>query len=544
MIPTFLKATALLLCGFSWASAKVVTYNLNVTLEDHAADCFKRPSVLINGGSPGPEIHVRSGDQLIVNLQNSMAEAEFTLHFHGIIQRGTPYSDGVPYLTQAPIAPGGSYKYVINIGKQVGTYFYHSHTDASATTAYGALIVHEAEEVDSPFDYDEERVLLLAEVFHKTDVEITNGLMGIPKLDSIVNPDSLVLNGKTFAQWNCTSQGVRCDNTCEREVVTVEPGKTYRFRIINAAFNRVLSFGIEGHLLTIIEADGSYVVATPVDQLHISPGQRYSAIVHTHHQSGNFYMKSELIGPTPAPNNGLGILHYADAVKPDTRASNPVVNVPAVRSPKYLEEFDLFKPLPGAPSHSEVPFPEHYDREIVIEIRDSGDRSFLNGVSYQVPAGNMLQALLSGKRSTHPDYRKAIMNGGYDAVRESYPIRYGEVIQVVLQNTYLKGAEVCLTHPFHLHGYSVYDLGGGYGKYDAQNASLAIQRIKNPLYRDVVNVYGEPGTGSYGNPCGYRVIRFVADNPGVWLFHCHITPHMMQGMQTLFETGVEKLASL
>ncbi|KAK9760000.1 hypothetical protein K7432_016420 [Basidiobolus ranarum] len=470
-----------------------------------------------------------------------MKESDFTLHFHGITQQGTPFSDGVPHVTQLPIAPGSRYHYVMNVGNQVGTYFYHAHTGAAASTAYGALIIHESDEASTPYDYDEERIVMLGDVFHRSDDEIVNGLLGIPTPIPIGNPDSLIINGKTYAQWNCTQPNVKCDDTCEREVLTVDPGKTYRFRIINSSLNRHLSFAIESHPLTIIEADGSYLAHKTVNHLQISPGQRYSALVHTDQQPGNFYLKSEIMEPAPALNNGLGILHYSDASVPDTKAVNPVVTAPIVRRLSFLEEFELFKPLPGFPTHSEIAYPKEFDREILIEIRETEEISYLNGISHEISKGNMLQALYSGKRSTQPDYEIAIANGGYDATRETYPIRLGEVIQVVLQNTYMNESRACISHPFHLHGHSIYDLGGGYGKYNPEIDGLAVQQITNPLFRDVVNVYGQSDTGDYGKPCGFRVFRFVADNPGAWLFHCHLTSHMIQGMQTIFEVGVEEL---
>ncbi|KAI8844847.1 multicopper oxidase-domain-containing protein [Chytridium lagenaria] len=32
----------------------------------------------------------------------------------------------------------------------------------------------------------------------------------------------------------------------------------------------------------------------------------------------------------------------------------------------------------------------------------------------------------------------------------------------------------------------------------------------------------------------YTVIRFVADNPGVWFFHCHIEWHIQAGLAMAF----------
>lgn len=34
---------------------------------------------------------------------------------------------------------------------------------------------------------------------------------------------------------------------------------------------------------------------------------------------------------------------------------------------------------------------------------------------------------------------------------------------------------------------------------------------------------------------GYAVIRFKADNPGVWLLHCHILWHSVTGMAMLID---------
>jgi len=46
-------------------------------------------------------------------------------------------------------------------------------------------------------------------------------------------------------------------------------------------------------------------------------------------------------------------------------------------------------------------------------------------------------------------------------------------------------------------------------------------------------------------PDGYIVLRFAADNPGVWLFHCHIEWHVDQGLvATMVEAPMEIQKSL
>ena len=46
------------------------------------------------------------------------------------------------------------------------------------------------------------------------------------------------------------------------------------------------------------------------------------------------------------------------------------------------------------------------------------------------------------------------------------------------------------------------------------------------------------------NPGSYVVIRFVADNPGVWLFHCHIEWHVIMGLSATIIEAPEQLVGL
>jgi hypothetical protein len=70
---------------------------------------------------------------------------------------------------------------------------------------------------------------------------------------------------------------------------------------------------------------------------------------------------------------------------------------------------------------------------------------------------------------------------------------------------------------------------------------------KNPILRDTVTLYAYEHfntLGLEGTPCGWRLIRLKANNPGFWNIHCHITPHMIAGMQTVMIVAPEKIPSL
>ena len=85
-------------------------------------------------------------------------------------------------------------------------------------------------------------------------------------------------------------------------------------------------------------------------------------------------------------------------------------------------------------------------------------------------------------------------------------------------------------HPFHLHGHDFYILAShrsehGWGSYSpwatAGSSSIAPElNLINPVKKDTVSVPRR----------GYVILRFRADNPGIWLFHCHVLFHQKSGM--------------
>ena len=56
------------------------------------------------------------------------------------------------------------------------------------------------------------------------------------------------------------------------------------------------------------------------------------------------------------------------------------------------------------------------------------------------------------------------------------------------------------------------------------------RNFNNPVFKDTQPI----PTG------GYVVLRFIADNPGFWLFHCHIEFHAESGMALMFKVGDTK----
>jgi FtsP/CotA-like multicopper oxidase with cupredoxin domain len=92
-----------------------------------------------NGTMPGPTIQVTEGDRIRIVLHNELPEPT-TLHLHGLEM---PIAlDGVGYLAQDPIQPGGTFVYELTL-HQNGTYFYHAHgAMQEAIGMVGLFIIH------------------------------------------------------------------------------------------------------------------------------------------------------------------------------------------------------------------------------------------------------------------------------------------------------------------------------------------------------------------------------------------------------------------
>jgi L-ascorbate oxidase len=87
----------------------------------------------------------------------------------------------------------------------------------------------------------------------------------------------------------------------------------------------------------------------------------------------------------------------------------------------------------------------------------------------------------------------------------------GQVVELVLQNARALNG-VAEFHPWHMHGHSYWIVGQGQGIYDAE-IEVPKYNLENPVLRDTLVL----------QPLGWVAIRFLADNPGAWLFHCHIS---------------------
>jgi FtsP/CotA-like multicopper oxidase with cupredoxin domain len=157
--------------------------------------------------------------------------------------------------SQWPIPPGHFFDYEVQPQYgEAGTYFYHSHVGFQAVSATGPLIVRHSQPL--PHAYDEEQVILLTDFFNKTDAEVEIGLTSNPFVWS-GESQAILVNGHGTA-----ASSVSGDPGCSLASIYVDPGKTYRFRIIGSTALSFVSLAFEDHAMEIIEAGWSLYSTT------------------------------------------------------------------------------------------------------------------------------------------------------------------------------------------------------------------------------------------------------------------------------------------
>lgn len=161
----------------------------NTTMPNPDGSPGTREVQLINGQYPGPLIRAKWGDTLIINVKNDMKDNGTGIHWHGIRQLNSCQHDGVPGVTECPIAPGKTRQYRWR-ATQFGTTWYHSHWSIQyGEGVVGPLII------DGPASsqYDEDLGALPLTDWYYTSAFTLNEVaqnQGRPP-----TPDNLLVNG-------------------------------------------------------------------------------------------------------------------------------------------------------------------------------------------------------------------------------------------------------------------------------------------------------------------------------------------------------------
>jgi FtsP/CotA-like multicopper oxidase with cupredoxin domain len=402
---------------------------------------------------PGPEIRARQGERLEVVVENRLEE-ETTVHWHGL--RVPHAMDGVPHLTQKPIAPGAAFVYAFDV-PDAGTYWYHPHQRSFEQVGrglYGPLIVEERD----PIRVDRDVTWVLDDWRLLRDAQISGDFGGF--MDASHNGrvgNTVTVNGRV------------------PELFPVRAGERLRLRLINAANARIFGLDFHGHRPRVIALDGQPVEPHEPEggRIVLGPGMRADLVLDmTGRPGGRFTV-------VDAFYEGLEYrlldLVYGDA---------PPLRERPLDGPIRLASNTMPEPDPAAAERHQV--------------------TFGGGMM-----GGMTMATMDGHRV---DMREMMRSGMAWAINGV--VARGHVMEPLL--TLRRGRSYVLAmhnhtawhHPMHLHGH----------------AFRVIARDGRPSrhreWQDTVLMA----------PHERVDIAFVADNPGDWMFHCHILEHQAAGM--------------
>jgi manganese oxidase len=193
-----------------------------------------------NGVVPAPQIRVREGDRVRINLQNDLPEST-AIHFHGLELPND--QDGVPFITQPPVKPGDSFVYEFTV-PNAGSHMYHSHHNSAMQVGLGLLGAFIVEPTDHSAEpkVDVDYVLILNDGAH-----------------------GFTLNGKSFPAT---------------EPIVAKRGQMVRIRYMNEGM-MTHPMHLHGMHQTVIAKDGWPQPAPwKCDTLNIAPGERWDVIVH------------------------------------------------------------------------------------------------------------------------------------------------------------------------------------------------------------------------------------------------------------------------
>jgi FtsP/CotA-like multicopper oxidase with cupredoxin domain len=369
-------------------------------------------ALTFDGRSPGPELRVRDGDLVEVELVNEDVAGGVTIHWHGVdVPNG---EDGVAGVTQNAVLPGQRYTYRFRV-HQAGTFWYHSHQVSSKEVRrglFGAFVVEPRAGPRGGLDK-----VLVAHTF-----------VGIPTLDASDGVSTRALRAGTSVR-------VRLVNT---------DSSTQRFTIVGTPF-RVVS--IDG-----TDENGPTPLAS--ETLLVPAGGRIDVA---------FDM------PRRPVRLSLAGTDAALALSANGRA------IP--QEPPQGPEFD---PLTyGRPAPTPFDLGTHYDRRFHLSI--SRRPGFYDG---------------------KPGRQWAINGGIYPDV-PMFVVAEGDLVELTITN------HSHVVHPMHLHGHHVLVLSR-----DGEHAS------GSPWWVDTLNV----------SPADSYIVAFRADNPGIWMDHCHNLPHAAAGL--------------
>ncbi|XP_078042066.1 uncharacterized protein LOC144472650 [Augochlora pura] len=540
------------------------------------ANGVQRSYLSVNRMLPGPSIQVCLGDFIVVDVENMIPEEHITIHWHGLFQEGTQYYDGVPFVTQCPIASGDKFRYQFYANNS-GTHFWHSHVGLQKMNGVaGSLIVRLPAEQDPSkdlYDYDlSSHVLFLSDWMNENSVERFPG-----RQSGVIGQqaDALLINGRGQFLTNGTDKtGYTANSTME--VVRVDANNRYRFRMINSfCSNCPGELTIEGHNLTVIATDGESVQPVVVTSIVSYAGERYDFVINTDQSPGAYWIQLRALEECDMGIQQLAILQYNNAsmtpfIDEPTYsgglANGTILNPTIGNCEQEVANAVCVSQLKSAEPVDEVVLQAEPDQTFYLPISvvhhnlqqfftPNTYKSFLVPIPNEV-ASQLIDSLTYESAPAPPISQPEDIPIGQFCNSQNLPrgctvnctcthmidIAFNAIVEIILVDQF---HAIGVEHPFHIHGYafSVVSMGQPLGPSGNSTSYITVDYVKqldaeNKIERNLIDPPKKDTIAVPNN--GFVILKFQASNPGYWFFHCHFIYHQLSGMEMIIRVGEQE----
>ncbi|KAJ2851255.1 ferroxidase fet3 [Coemansia brasiliensis] len=479
------------------AQAKDIVQNWDIGFVDTNRGLNQpvKQAIGVNGQLPLPIVEGNLGDMLILNVRNSL-NTPTSLHSHGLHLPGLNYYDGVFMVTECGIAPGSNFTYRIPL-QQSGTYWIHGHTsEQNYDGLQTPLIIHDPNE---PYKADCEHLFYFEDWWPLTFAE-TYPLLTEPNPPAGLfdRPPAALING---ANANLTKP------------LYFEPGKTYRIRLVSMSSFPLFEFTIDDHELQVIEVDGARTKPYKTNVVRLASAQRVSVLVTAKKSTRqNYQYHVTMFGDFLPSIPGVFPSTYNGSVIYNPKAPYYKANSIATG---FLDELAI-----ESYENDSILIPDHsiYLNATSGFMADGSTFESYNQITFKDPlVPSILSALTTGDMARNP------ITYGPDT--NTFVLKYGDVMEMLLWSP------TTLPHPLHLHGHNFQIIEKGFTNDTTGQYRKKVPPTNAPLRRDTIFIPGEE----------YAIVRFPANNPGIWSFHCHITWHSGMGLFMLFAEAVDRM---
>ncbi|KAF2089562.1 multicopper oxidase [Saccharata proteae CBS 121410] len=483
-----------------WPTTGVTrNYNLEMTNITCSPDGGpSRPCLVFNGGIPGPTLYANWGDTVSVTVKNSMPSNGTGVHWHGVRQYMTNTQDGVNGLTECPLAPGDTKTYTF-LCTQFGTSWFHSHFSTQyGDGAVGQLVINGPASANYDIDLG---AYTVSDWYYDTAFQVEDQFTDALQVGQSGPPgDNILVNGT----------GVSSSGGGSYSKVTLTKGKKHLLRLINTSVDNNIWVSLDSHTMQVITADFVPIQPFSTTWLLMAIGQRYEVVINANQTASNYWFRAEVATACASANKGYGrgIFSYSGVTAADPSSSDSTI------------PSDCTEPLPNPAVPNTVPSSAFNSQVSNLNVDLTSSNVTTNGQNIVYWGVNMTAIDIDWEKPT----LQYVIDGN-----TSYPQTYnlielpteGMWTYWIVQET--AGTKVPIPHPMHLHGHDFYILGKGTGTFD-KTSSPATLNWNNPTRRDV----------SLLPAGGWLAIAFPTDNPGAWLFHCHISWHISEGLGVQF----------